>query len=169
LKIKLDSITHPAVRTFYALYWQQHQILREFFETLPEEHYDYHMVDTPERIAESPRESIAHILYVHRVFFEAIKTGKLEYRSLGMEHFSTLPKSNLLHEWEQIDTEVYAYLNAETYRPESPVEVPWGGSMGGLDLLFFLRDHDILHIGWNLAYMDHLNLPRYPSLIQYWG
>ena len=41
--------------------------------------------------------------------------------------------------------------------------------MNGIDLLFFLRDHEILHIGWNLAVMDYLDLPRYPSLIQYWG
>jgi len=41
--------------------------------------------------------------------------------------------------------------------------------MNAVDVLFFLRDHDILHIGWNLAVMDHLNVPRYPTLIQYWG
>lgn len=51
----------------------------------------------------------------------------------------------------------------------SQVEVPWGGRMNAVDLLFFLRDHDILHIGWNLAVMDHLNMPRFESLIQYWG
>jgi hypothetical protein len=49
------------------------------------------------------------------------------------------------------------------------VEVPWGGKMNVVDVLFFLRDHDILHIGWNLALMDALNMPRYPALVQYWG
>jgi hypothetical protein len=32
-----------------------------------------------------------------------------------------------------------------------------------------IRHHDILHIGWNLAVMDHLNVPRFESLIHYWG
>jgi len=41
--------------------------------------------------------------------------------------------------------------------------------MNIVDVLFFLRDHDILHVGWNLALMDALNMPRYPALIQYWG
>ena len=36
-------------------------------------------------------------------------------------------------------------------------------------MLFFPRDHDILHIGWNLALADHLDLPRLPSLSAYWG
>ena len=27
----------------------------------------------------------------------------------------------------------------------------------------------ILHIGWNLALMDHLNMARYDMLKQYWG
>ncbi len=29
--------------------------------------------------------------------------------------------------------------------------------MNAVDLLFFLRDHEILHIGWNLAIMDHFD------------
>jgi hypothetical protein len=29
--------------------------------------------------------------------------------------------------------------------------------------------NDILHVGWNLALMDHFNMPRFESLVQYWG
>ena len=46
---------------------------------------------------------------------------------------------------------------------------PGGHNQAGIDLLFFLRDHDILHISWNLALMDLLNVPRFPSLSKYWG
>jgi hypothetical protein len=104
MQINLSSIQNLQVRTFYALYWPQHQIIIDFFNRLPEEQFDFRMVDAPARKAETPRESLAHIIYV-----------------------------NLM------------------------------------DVLFFLRDHDILHVGWNLAYMDHLNLPQFDSLIQYWG
>ena len=37
------------------------------------------------------------------------------------------------------------------------------------DAIFLLRDHDILHVGWNLALMDHLNMERFPSLREHWG
>ena len=37
------------------------------------------------------------------------------------------------------------------------------------DAIFLLRDHDILHVGWNLSLMDHLDMERFPSLREYWG
>jgi hypothetical protein len=80
-----------------------------------------------------------------------------------------MTKGQLLAEWERIDEEMFTYLTAETFDSQSTVDVPWGGKMNAVDVLFFLRDHDILHIGWNLALMDHLNVPRFESLIQYWG
>jgi hypothetical protein len=70
---------------------------------------------------------------------------------------------------ECIDQEMYTFLTSEGFDSQCRVEVPWGGQMNAVDLLFFLRDHDILHIGWNLAYMDAFNMPRFPSLIAYWG
>lgn len=169
MKLDLPVIKNQSVRTFYALYWPQHQILIDFFSLLPEGQYDFRMVDTPERKAESPRESLAHILYVQWVYLNSIKTGKLEFKSMGTEHFSTLPRPQLLAELERCDQELYAFLTAETFDSSAAVNVPWGSSMNAIDLLFFLRDHDILHIGWNLAYMDHLNVPRFASLSQYWG
>ena len=169
MKPDLSAIKNQSVRTFYALYWPQHQILVDFFNLLPEEQYDFRMVDTPGRKAESPRESLAHILSVQWVYLNSVKTGKLEFKSMGTEHFSRLPKAQLLAELERCDLELYAFLTAEMFNSAAPISVPWGGAMNAIDLLFFLRDHDILHIGWNLAYMDHLNVPRFASLSQYWG
>jgi hypothetical protein len=165
----IDSIRDARVRTFYSLYWPQHQIIIDFFSRLREAQFDYRMVDTPERRSDSPRESLAHILYVQLVYFEGVRTGRLEFRSLGVEHYPQMTKAQLMAELERIDGEMFTYLTAETFDSESLVEVFWGGKMNAVDVLFFLRDHDILHIGWNLAYMDHLNVPRFESLIQYWG
>jgi hypothetical protein len=98
-----------------------------------------------------------------------VKTGKLEFKSMGVEHYWQMTKEQLLAEMERIDEEMYACLTAETFDSGSRVAVFWGGEMNAVDVLFFLRDHDILHIGWNLALMDHLKIPRFDSLIQYWG
>jgi hypothetical protein len=169
MKPNIAAIHNPQVRSFYALWWSQHQILFDFTNYLTEEQFDYRMVDTPSRKADTPRASIAHILYVQLVYLNAVRTGKLEFKDLGVEHYKAWSKEQLQAEWERIDQEMFAYLTADTFDSQSQIEVPWGGRMNSVDLLFFLRDHDILHIGWNLAVMDHLNVPRYKSLIQYWG
>jgi hypothetical protein len=169
MKPDLASIKIKPVHTFYALYWPQHQILVDFFNLLPEEQYDHRLVDMPERKGDTPRESLAHIIYVQWVYLNGVRTGKLEFKSMGTEHFNTLPRDTLLAEWERCDIELYTFLTTETFDHNTMVGVPWGGAMNAIDLLFFLRDHDILHIGWNLAYMDFCNMPRFPSLIQYWG
>jgi len=169
VQIDIASIQNPKVRTFYALTWTQHQILWDFYGCLEEEQYDFRMVDRPERKADTPRESLAHILYVQLVYWYAMQTGRLEFKSIGTEHYAQMEKTQLLAEWERIDDEMYTFLTSEAFDSQSQVQVPWGGSMNAIDLLFFLRDHEILHIGWNLAIMDHLGMDRYPSLIQYWG
>jgi uncharacterized damage-inducible protein DinB len=169
MQINLESITDPRVRIFYTLYWPQHEIVAEFFRLVPEAQYDFRMVDAPQRRSDSVRESLAHVIYVTLVYFRAARTGELAFTSAGTEHFATLPRERLLAEWERVDAEMYACLTDPAFDSGGRVAVPWGGEMNVIDLLFFLRDHDILHVGWNLALMDHLDVPRYPSLIAYWG
>ena len=169
MNIDIGSIQNPQVRAFYALTWSQHRILYEFYTLIGEEQYDFRIVDRPERKADSPRESLAHILYVELVYLNGVRTGKLEFKDMGVGHYKEMTKDQLLAEWERIDLEMFNYLTSADFDSGKPVEVPWGGAMNAVDVLFFLRDHDILHIGWNLAVMDHLNVPRYPTLIQYWG
>jgi len=169
MKPDLNAIKNQSVRTFYALYWPQHKIIIDFFNLLLEDQYDFCMVQTAKRKSDTPRDSLAHIIYVQRVYLNGVKTGTLEFKSMDTEHFSTLPKVSLLAEVECCDIEIYSYLTSDNFDSSRSVVVPWGGSMNAVDLLFFLRDHDILHIGWNLAMMDLLDVPRYASLSQYWG
>lgn len=166
---EIAAIKNPQVQVFYSLWWPQHQILRDFLLLIPENRLDYRMVESPSRKADTPRESLAHLLYVQWVYLAAVKSGKLEFKSMGTEHFVTMTKAQLLDEWERVDEAMFSHLTSESFDSQTQVEVPWGSKMNAVDLLFFLRDHDILHIGWNLAVMDHLNVPRYASLIQYWG
>ena len=169
MNLDINSIKDTQVRAFYSLWWPQHRVIRDFYTHLPEEQYDYRMIAVPERKADTPRESLAHILYVQLVYFDGVKTGKLEFKSMGVEHYREMPKEQLLAEMERIDLEMYTTLTAEDFDSSRKVAVFWGGEMNPVDVLFFLRDHDILHIGWNLALMDHLNIPRFESLVQYWG
>ena len=169
MKIDLTTIKNPQVRQFYTLYWAQHQVIVDFYNLLPEEQFDTCLTDSPQRKSDTPRQSLAHILYVQLVYLKSARTGTLEFKSLGTEHYAQMSKVQLLAELERIDTEMYTLLTAETFDSGAQVAVPWGGKMNVIDLLFFMRDHDILHIGWNLAVMDRVNLPRFTSLIQYWG
>lgn len=169
MKLDISSIQNSQVRFFYSLWWPQHQVIRDFFSHLTEDQFDYRMVNTPERKSDTPRESLAHILYVQLVYWNGVKTGKLEFKPMGVEHYMSLSKEQLLAEMERIDQAMWADLTAETFDSQGLVEVFWGGTMNAVDVLFFLRDHSILHIGWNLALMDHLNVPRFESLVRYWG
>ena len=100
MRLGIDSIKNPQVRGFYSLWWPQHQIIRDFFTRLTEEQFDYRMVDTPDRKADTPRESLAHILYVQLVYFDGVKSGKLEFKSMGVEHYREMTKEQLLAEME---------------------------------------------------------------------
>ena len=168
-QLDISSIKNPQVRQFYALYWPQRRIVCDFYTRLTDTQFDYRMADTLERKSDTPRESLAHILYVQLVYLTGVKTGKLEFKSMGVEHYQHISKDQLLAEMERIDADMFATLTAETFDSHSRVQVFWGGEMNAVDVLYFLRDHDILHIGWSLALMDHLNIPRFESLIQYWG
>lgn len=168
IDIDVNSIQNPKVRAFYALTGQQRRILWDFYAGLDEDQYDFRMVDWPNRKADTPRESLAHLIYVQQVYRRAVETGKLDFDAIDSQRCLRLNKTDLLAAWERVDREMFDYLTSPTFDSECQVEAPWG-KMNAVDLLFFLRDHDILHIGWNLAIMDHLNIPRYPSLVQYWG
>jgi uncharacterized damage-inducible protein DinB len=169
MAIDVASIADPRVRFFYTMYWPQHRILLDFFVRLTEEQFDFRMVDSPTRRADSPRESLAHILGVQRMYLDGARTGRLEFGLPGAGPGSPLTGAQLLAALDCVDDELYAFLTGPEFAAAGKVQVPWGGEMDPLDVLYFLRDHDILHIGWNLALMDHLGMPRYTSLVQYWG
>jgi hypothetical protein len=80
-----------------------------------------------------------------------------------------MTKTQLLAEWERIDEEMFAHLTGKDFDSNGRVAVFWGGDMNAVDVLYFLRDRAILHVGWNLAVVDHLNVPRFDSLVRYWG
>ena len=149
-------------RGFYHIYLPQRRILADFYTLLPEESYDYRMVDG----ADTPRESLLHILATHYQYLDGIRTGRLTFSEVDAP--SDLAKAALLTELDRIEEETWDYLSSAGFDPEATVEAPWG-EMRAADATFLLRDHDILHVGWNLALMNHLDMERFPSLKAYWG
>lgn len=168
MRLDLKTIKNPRVKLFYQLFLPHRQILRDFYELLPEEKYDYRMVNTPDRKSDSPRESLAHILEVQLKYVNGVKAGKLEFKDIGVKHYRHMGKSELLKEMDRLEKEMFEYLTSPGFKSDTIIDVPWG-KISAIDTLFSLKDHEILHSGWNLALMDHLNLPRFPTLKKIWG
>ena len=157
------GLAHGAeARSFYHIYLSQRRILADFYTLLPEESYDYRMVDG----ADTPRESFVHILATHYQYLEGIRTGRLTFSEVDAP--SDAAKAALLAKLDRIEEEMWDHLSGAGFDPDAAIEAPWGEMRAG-DAIFLLRDHDILHVGWNLALMDHLDMERFPSLREHWG
>jgi hypothetical protein len=57
-----------------------------------------------------------------------------------------MTKEQLLAEMECVEEELFVHLTADTFDCSSRVAVFWGGDSDALGVLFFLRDHAILHL-----------------------
>ena len=152
----------PEIRSFYYIYLPQRRIIADFYTLLPEESYDYRMVDG----ADTPRESLVHILQTHLQYLDGVTSGTLDFAAVAPP--SDQSKEGLLREMDRVEERTWDFLSHANFDPDAPVEAPWGTMRAG-DAVFLTRDHDILHVGWNLALMDHLVMERFPSLKQHWG
>jgi len=169
MQMKLEHIKDDRVRFYYERYLSQREILRDFFKNLSDDNYDFCMLENEKRKTDTPRDSLAHILHFQLINFNGMKTGKLVYKSQGVDRYWKISRGELIAEMERIDRELFEYLAANDFDKDAVIVTPWGEQWNCLDILSGLRDHDILHIGWNLALMDFLNMPRYASLANYWG
>jgi hypothetical protein len=155
----------------FASFLSDRKVNREFYERVPEAQFDYRMVDTSARKSDSPRESLAHQIRVQREYLRAIETGKLEFGVLSDSEYQlkTWSKAALLEELQNADNELASLLNDNEIALQQ-IEVPWSGEKQSvLSVLEAIQFHEVLHTGWNLAVMDHLNMARYPALKEVWG
>lgn len=164
----LDTLSDPQVKRFFQAYLPHRQVVRDFYDLLPDDKLDYRMVDTPDRRADSPYESLAHILETQLAYFEGIRSGSLSFDSMGAERYREMSKQQLLDELAALDEEMRRFTTQPEFDPAARVETSWGDETA-LSVLYLIRDHDILHAGWNLALMDHLGMERYQTLIDIWG
>jgi hypothetical protein len=168
------AISSKAARDFLARFMLNREVNREFYRLVPAEQYDYHMVDTKTRRSDSPRESLLHQLYVVRNYVYSVSHGVMQWgaereRALMAPALHTWDKKRLLAELDRTEAALIELLSRADIE-ELRVRVPWQEEpLPALRLLESLIDHEVLHTGWNLALMDHLDIPRFPALREVWG
>jgi hypothetical protein len=111
---------------------------------------------------------------VVRNYVYSVKTGVLQWGEerqalLMAPALSRWGKQRLLDEMHKTEQELVDLLALPDI-DERTVKVGWQDEpMPAVRLLYSLNDHEILHTGWNLALMDHLQMERYPALSRSWG
>jgi len=104
----------------------------------------------------------------------SVKTGAMQW---GEEREALLMvpalrrwgKRRLLEEMQRTEQELVDLLALPDIESRG-VKVGWQDApLPALRLLHGLNDHEILHTGWNLALIDHLEMERYPALRELWG
>ncbi len=167
-----STVTDPAARAFLAIFTPDRLVNKAFYKRVPEDKLDYRMVDTPTRKSDSPRESIAHQIYVTKKYIYAAKHGVLEFDGVvdgPLENAEQLGKEQLLKALEQTEAELVALLTEPDIATRT-VRVPWSNNpVSVTSMLYALNSHEILHQGWNLALMDHLDIERFPEFKALWG
>lgn len=169
----ISKITDPQAKTFIVQFLRDREINTEYYKRVPEEKYDFRMVDTPERKSDSPRESLIHQIYVTRNYIYSVEVGKQEwsdarYDLLMKPEIKKFTKGNLLDELEKSELELIELLR-KTYISKKSVKVPWAKKpIPAINSLWGLDSHEILHQGWNLSIMDHLNIDRFQALKDMW-
>lgn len=127
------------------------------------------MVNTQDRKSDTPRESLAHQINVQRTYMKAIKSGKLKFGQFYDPSLKSRSKDQLLSKLKKADKELMSLLRKES-NLRKRIVVPWNkDGIGTIQMLWAMDSHEILHTGWNIALMDHLNIPRFEKLKKTWG
>jgi uncharacterized damage-inducible protein DinB len=169
--MKTSEVIEPQAKAFIEQFRRDREINKEFYKLVPEEKLDFRMVDTPKRKSDSPRESLAHQIDTTRDYINGVKTGTLQF-GINYEDLAepqTLTKGGLLAKLEEGEKELIEVLS-DPEIANKKVQVPWSKEpVSAVSSLWALDSHEILHQGWNLAIMDHLNIERFPALKAMWG
>lgn len=169
IKIDFSKVTHEEANNFLHNFFLNRNINREYYERVPEERFDFRMVDNPTRKSDTPRESLAHQINVQRTYMMAVETGELKFGAYYDEGLKIKSKAELLSELESADIQLVELLSREENLTKKIV-VPWDMSgVGAVTMFWSLNSHEVLHTGWNLALMEHLDIERFPALKAMWG
>ena len=172
--LETSKITSREAKRFLGQFMLNREVNREFYRRVPADKLDYRMVDTKKRRSDSPRESLLHQLFVVRNYVYSVKTGVLQWGAerqalLMVPALSRWGKQRLLEEMRKTEQELVDLLALPDIDTRT-VKVGWQEEpLSAIRVLDSLNDHEILHTGWNLALMDHLQMERYPALRELWG
>ena len=167
----ISKVTNPEAKAFLAQFARDRGVNSEYYKRVLEDKLDFRMVDTPERKSDSPRESMVHQIATTREYIDGAKSGVLrfgiQYEDLAEPQ--KLTKKDLLRFLQKTEEDVVEVL-ADPEISDKKVKVPWSNNpIPAVAALWGLDSHEILHQGWNLALMDHLNIERFPALKEIWG
>lgn len=167
----ISKIIDPQAKAFIDQFLRDREINKEFYKRVPEDKFDFRMVDTPQRRSDSPKESLTHQIDTTRDYINGVKTGTLRF---GVKYDDLieprkLTKHELLIKLEESEKELIEILSDPDIGNKK-VQVPWSKKpIPAVTTLWALDSHEVLHQGWNLAIMDHLNIERFPALKAMWG
>lgn len=167
----ISKIANPAAKMFIDTFLANRNINKEFYNLVPEDKLDFRMVDIPQIKSDSPRESLIHQIDTTRDYLNGVTSGVLQfdnqYEDLHLP--KKLTKSDLLKKLGETEKELIDVLS-DPKISNKKVKVPWSKEpIPAIDSLWGLNSHEVLHTGWNLAVMDHLNIERFPALKRMWG
>ncbi len=166
----IEVVHHEEAEAFINTYYLHWKINRKFYELVREKDYDFRMVNTNDTKSDSIRESLVHHIYVMQKYIYALRKGKLAFD--GKTDLKVDPKASKLDLLEILDTSfdtLTELVNDEKIMSKG-VKVTWNKEkVDGFGVLNGLYEHEILHTGWNLALMDHLEIPRFEELKDMWG
>ena len=164
-----SKVTDPKAKYFLDCFFVDREINRQFYKRMPEDKFDFRMVDTSERKSDSPRESLTHQTNVQRIYMKAVEIGKLKFGDYYNQKLKAKTKDELLKELDKADRELVELL-ANNNNLKKKIIVPWNkNGIRVVDMFWVLDQHEVLHTGWNMAVMDHLNMERFPALKEIWG
>ena len=167
----ISKITNPQAKMFIETFLANRNINREFYKRVPEDNFDFRMVDTPKRKSDSPRESLIHQIDATRDYINGVRTGVLLFDNKydDLDSPEKLSKTELLKKLEETEQELVEVV-ADPEIGGKKVKVPWSNKpVSAIDSLWGLDSHEVLHTGWNLAIMDHLGIKRFSALKRTWG
>lgn len=165
----ISGVANLEAKAFLTQFFLDREINREIYEKIPEDKFDFRMVDRPERKSDSPRESMGHQIGTQMDYMSAIDTGTLVFKSRDNKKLKSLSKEELLQKLSNLDLELVNRLSDPSISIKK-IYVPWSQTPVPVIPMFWgLRGHEVLHIGWNLAIMDHLGIERFESLRKRWG
>ncbi len=170
---KIQKVVNKSALDFIHSFLMNRDINREYYSLVPEEKLDIHLVDNGLVKSDSPRQNLLHQVDTTRDYVQGIKTGELLFKRnseyVEIQNSTPFSKDELL---EQLDSSTFSVI--ETLQREDigaiRISVPWSKTpVIALQMIWALNNHEILHTGWNLAYMDLFNIPRFPKLKALWG
>lgn len=167
----INKITDLGIREAFYSFFMNREINRDFYSLVPEKDLDFRMVDNPLRKSDSPRESMAHHIGVTRDYIQGIKVGNIAFGNKydDLVDYEKLSKEELIKKLDETVTELFNML-CDPGISRRKIKVPWNeDGISVLEVLRALDSHEVLHTGWNLAIMDHLNIERFPKLKAMWG